>query len=44
MEDLAEIEVSVNGLLKQTDKLVAGVHLIKVILYFEKTSEIVTFA
>jgi len=44
LEDLAEIEVSVNGLLKQTHKLLAGVHFIKVIQYFRKTSEILTFA
>lgn len=43
-EDLAEIEVSENDLLKQTGKLLADVNFIKVIHYFQKISEILTYA
>lgn len=34
-EDLAETEVLINGFLKQTDKLLAGVHFIKAIQHFQ---------
>lgn len=43
-EDLAETEVLINGFLKQTDKLLAGVHFIKAVQHFQWIYEILNFA